>query len=203
MKKLVMICLTLMLTLSLVPMTALAHDTGEHADLTAEEHREVLRTEAASRKEVAEKKREAAQEVKRERLAEVKLKICEKRQTQVNALMDRIVTRSTKHYDHITTASERAQAFYVKQGNVLANYDELVATVASTKSAALTAITELDDKAVFNCTSEAPKADIQDFRDRRAHKIEALSEYRDAVKVLIKAIKSVQPTETETSEANE
>lgn len=202
MKKFAMTCLALMLTLSLVPMTALAHNTDEHADLTAQEHREALRSEAASRKEEAAKKREAATEVKRERLADVKLKVCEKRQTQVNKIMDRVVTRSTMHFERITTASERAQAFYLKQGNVLSNYDELVATAASTKTAAQTAITELEDKATFSCTSDAPKADIQDFMSHRTHKIEAMSAYRDAVKALIKGIKSVQPAEAETSEAN-
>ena len=137
--------------------------------------------------------------MKRERLGVDKLKICEKRQAQVNAIMDRVVTRSKSNFERITMASEKAQAFYIKQGNVLANYDALVATVASTKTAAQAAIDTLSSTADFTCTSDAPKSDIQEFKTHRVHKIEALSAYRDAVKALIKGIKSVQPAETETS----
>jgi hypothetical protein len=140
-------------------------------------------------------------EVKRERLSTDKLKTCEERQTQVNEIMARILTRTKANFTRITTAAERAEAFYTQQGNVLSNYDALLATVTSTKAAAQAAIDTLSSTSTFSCTSDAPKADIQDFRTHRESKVTAMTAYRDAVKALIKGIKSVQPTDTTTTQA--
>ena len=197
MKRISIITIALVLTLSLTPFAASARN-GEHDTMTSEDHTTTLKTTDDTKKTVS-KETETGTEVKRERLAVDKLKICEKRQAQVNAIMDRVVTRSKSNFERITMASEKAQAFYIKQGNVLANYDALVATVASTKTTAQAAIDALSSTADFTCTSDAPKSDIQEFKTHRVHKIEALSAYRDAVKALIKGIKSVQPAETETS----
>ena len=135
--------------------------------------------------------------VKHERLGTDKLKICEMKQMQVNETMGRVVARSKSAYERITSAAERAEAFYTKQDNVLSTYDTLLAKVTSTKAAALTAVNALSTKSSFSCDSSAPKADIQDFKTDRKNKVTALGAYRDAVKALIAGIKSVQPQTTE------
>lgn len=214
MKRISIITIALVLALSLVPFSAFAHNGVDHDAMTPEEHATSLKkTDDVKKSGSKEKETEAEKEnateteksteVKRERLGVDKLKICQKRQAQVNDIMARVVTRSKASFERITVASERAQAFYVKQGNVLSNYDALVATVTSTKAAAQTAINALSTTSTFTCTSDAPKADIQEFKTHRVQKIDALSAYRDAVKALIKGIKSVQPVETTTSEVKQ
>lgn len=208
MKRLIIIVSILVLGVILVPLGVSAKHGDTQETTTSETTTNTTESEAPHAEATRVSGKQASEdststEVKRERLGVDKLKICEKRQTQVNTIMDRVVARSKTHFERITTASERAQVFYVKQGNVLANYGALVATASSTKIAAQAAIDALSSTADFTCTSDAPKSDIQEFKTHRVHKIEALSAYRDAVKALIKGIKSVQPVETTTSEAKQ
>lgn len=143
--------------------------------------------------------REERQEVKKERLSTTKLKVCQLRESNVNTVMDRIVERSQKHVDRITEAATKAKAFYVAQGNVLANYDELVTTAETKRVAAQAAVDALSTGATFSCESDGPKAEIQTFRNQRLSKIEAVTAYRSAVKELITGIKSVQPSDDQAS----
>ncbi len=143
--------------------------------------------------------REERQEVKKERLSTTKLKVCQLRESNVNSVMDRIVERSQKHVDRITEAATKAKAFYVAKGNVLTNYDELVATVETKRVAAQAAVDTLSTGATFSCESDGPKAEIQAFRNQRLSKIEAVTAYRSAVKELITGIKSVQPSDDQAS----
>lgn len=152
------------------------------------------REDSATKLETAKNNREERKELARERLDAVKLKVCQKREAQVNTIMDRVVVRSQGHIDRITAISDRTKAFYEKQGNTLDNYATLVASVETSRLAAKTAVDALSTDANFSCESDGPKAYIQGFRNQRLTKIAAVGAYRDAVKALVKAVKSVQGT---------
>lgn len=207
--------------LAATPLTALARDgerSGEGGgtrsseqrsgetrtdDTTAETEVETQESpesesESTSTDSGSEVKREDRKEVARERLDDAKKKACTQREANINAAMDRIVERSQKHVDRISAVSEKAKQFYIAQGNVLSTYDELVAVVEQKKIAAQAAVDALSEGAVFSCDSDGPRSDLQDFRNGRLNKIEAVGAYRTAVKELIAGIKSVQPDDTST-----
>lgn len=148
--------------------------------------------------------REERREVAREKLDAAKKKVCEARQNRINTTMQNVVNRSDRHLDYITKVAVRTQSFYPKSGVTLANYDELVATINEKKAAAEAAIVTVQSKASFSCDSEGPKADIQDFRNHRLGKVEAMREYRTAVRALIDAIKAeLEPAAGEEDTTNE
>jgi hypothetical protein len=143
--------------------------------------------------------REERRQIAKEKLSAVKLKVCQQHETQVNNTMDRVVTRSQRHIDRITAVADKAKAFYIKQGNVLGTYDTLVANVETARVAAQAATDALTTTATFSCDSDGPKSEIQDFRNQRLNKIDAVGAYRTAVKALIAGIKSVQPDTSATT----
>lgn len=159
---------------------------------------EITDTEVAPRSAV----REERKEVSRERLADLKLKVCQNREQQINTIFDRIITRSTSHLERITTIADKTKVFYVKQGNVLNTYDSLVASVDAAYIKAKQAMDTLAAQPKFSCDTDGPKSDIQNFRNQRVGKTESMGAYRQAVKDLIAAVKSVQPAEPVTSTEN-
>lgn len=146
--------------------------------------------------------REERKEVAREKLRDTKLRVCTERQDKVNKIMDRVVDRSQAQVERITKVADRAKAFYVKQGNVLENYDVLVADLDAKRLVAEAAVATLEQKPTFSCDSEGPKSDIADFNSDRLKKKVAIDEYRKSVKALIVGIKSVQPEKTAEGGAN-
>jgi hypothetical protein len=160
-------------------------------DRTAAEITRKAKIEAATA--AAKERREAAGE----KLTAKKLKACENRQANINERTTRISDRGTKHLALFTSIAERAKAFYVKKGNVLANYDTLVADVEAKKVAAQTTVdTIATSKATFTCEGNDPKLAVDDFKAKLTLRNNALKEYRTAVKNLIVGIKSVNSTTT-------
>jgi hypothetical protein len=147
--------------------------------------------------------REQRREVAREKLDDKKKEICNKREAQINTVMDRVTNRSQEHINRITAVADKTKSFYIAQGNVLDTYDSLVAAVDAARVTAQAAVDSLVTTATFSCESDGPKSDIQTFRNERLGKIEAVKAYRTAVKALIAGVKSVQPEPTVTSEVQQ
>lgn len=145
---------------------------------------------------------EDRREVAKEKLKDAKLRVCKDRQENVNKIMGRVVDRSLAQVERITKVADKAKVFYVKQGNVLENYNALVADVDAKKLFAESAVATLEKKPTFSCDSEGPKSDIADFNSDRLKKTVAIDDYRKSVKALIVGIKSVQPEKTTEGEAN-
>ncbi len=145
---------------------------------------------------------ETRREVAREKLDSRKKALCESREGTVNKAITNVGERSQNHFDRITKIYDLSLTFYTEKGLSIGNYDELVASVISTKAIAETALTELKSTPQLSCDSDGPKADLQEFRNRRLDKVEAFSAYRDAVKAFVKAVKAAAEA-TETSETQE
>lgn len=167
------------------------NDTTEDTSTKTDDRRTETRS---SQKDAIKAAREEHKELAREKLDAVKQKVCETREAQVNKIMDGVVSRSQGHVDRITEIATRTKAFYDKQGNTVDTYFALVASVETARQAAQAAVDALSTNADFTCASDGPKSDIQGFRNQRLTKIAAIGTYRNEVKKLIVAVKSVQPT---------
>lgn len=133
---------------------------------------------------------EARRELAREKLDDKKKAVCETRQSAVNKAMGDVVDRSKNHFDRITAIYDMTVKFYTDKELSISPYDTLIATVETTKVAALAANQQLSETPTFTCESDGPKADVQAFRNKRLDKVEAFGAYRDAVKALVKAVKA-------------
>lgn len=188
----------IVIALLVVPVL-IAPQTSAH-ELSEKEQKalDVERKAAEQRQKVVDAEHQKKAQIK-QRLDSLSLKICEKRQGAIKKSMTNVVDARQKQIDHIAEISSRVQAFYTKQGHVLANYDTLVAAVADKKAAAQAALDATKSDAPFSCDSDGPKAQLQAFRNKRTTMIDAIKAYRQAVKDLIRGVKSVQPDKEATS----
>jgi hypothetical protein len=131
------------------------------------------------------------------KLADAKLKVCQTREKNITTIMADLSDRGTKRIDVITKIAERTEAFYVKSGKTLANYDALVANVNAKHVAATAAVAAVKDTSVtFKCDGTDPKGAAGSFKSSLKTEDQALKEYKTAVKDLIAGVKSIQGTTT-------
>lgn len=132
-----------------------------------------------------------------------KLKLCERREKVIATSMARLSDRSQKQFELFTTIATRTEDFYARKGKVLANYDALVAEVNAKKAAVQTIIdNEASNNATFSCSGDNPREIIRAFNDQLRAKIQALKEYKVAIKNLIVGVKSVQGITSSTENKN-
>lgn len=193
----------------LVPTVVSAHE-GEHDESTSDDHSgemttqqstpdqkrtEELRKKIEQRLQERKSERESKTEDKKaelkQRLSDAKKKICEKHEAQINKVISVINTRRQNAFDRITKVSDAVQKFVSEKNVTVANYDELVATVAAAKASAESAMNEQESVPEISCDGEHPKADLSSFKEKRLGSIDAMKEYRDSVKALVKAVREV------------
>lgn len=137
------------------------------------------------------------------RLTAVKLKVCENRQNGIKNTMSRIADRGQKQLNLFSTIATKTETFYANKGKTLSTYDSLVAAVNDKKAVAQTTVdTVKADSANFNCDNTDPQGSIATFKTALKSEIQALKDYKTAVKNLIVGVKSVQSTEAPTTETN-
>jgi hypothetical protein len=138
------------------------------------------------------------------RLADAKLKSCQNRETAITNIMTRIGDRGQKQIDLFTTITERVGVFYIDKGNTLPAYDSLIAAVTDAKAIAQTAVdTSEATTTTFSCDGENPKGVAETFKTNLKIQINALNDYKAAVKNLIVGVRSVQSTPTDNSTTRE
>lgn len=162
----------------------------KQAEEIAKQKRAAAEAEAKRLREQAKQLTAERQATAEKRLDDAKRKVCDKREKQINNIMNVMDTRRQNAFDRITKISEAAQAFYVKKNLTAEDYSELVATVNTTKAAATAAIAEQKAVPTFSCGSEKPKTELQTFKDKRSLSISAIKSYREAVKELVKAVRT-------------
>lgn len=200
------------IALLLIPTVASAHEGHEHdTDKTTSDRDssskiatssqapdakrvQELRTKIDARLQEMKQERSSAVEDKkaevRQRLSDAKKKVCEKHQTRINNLMTGMNTRRQNAFDRISQVSEAVQSYYANNELSVANYDELLATVTAAKAAAEAGLTAQQSAPKLDCAGEQPKADLSDFKTKRADSIDAMKEYRTAVKALVQAVRA-------------
>jgi uncharacterized protein YmfQ (DUF2313 family) len=157
-------------------------------------------TEAQQRQETAQATAAEKQAAAQTRLTDTKLKVCQLREKTVGNIMARMSDRGAKQLDVFSKIADRTEAFYVKAGKVLSNYDVLVADVVATKADAQTAVDAVKNTSTtFKCDGTNPKGVASSFKASLEAQNKALKAYKTAVKNLIVGVKSVQGTTTEST----
>jgi hypothetical protein len=129
------------------------------------------------------------------KLADAKLKACQRRQATINNIMSRIADRGQKQLDLFSSIADKTETFYTDKGKTLSNYDALVADVAAKKTAAQAVVDTIkSDSVTFKCDGTDPKGAAASFKDALKSEITALKNYKTSVKNLIVGVKSVQST---------
>lgn len=165
---------------------------AQEAQESAEERKETAQTTATENKDAAQT-----------RLADAKLKACQKREKAINNIMSRLSDRGTKQLDLFTKIAERTETFYTEKGKTLSNYEALVAEVNAKKAEATTAVAGLKETSVtFACDGTDPKGVASTFKASLKAQNDALKAYKTAVKNLVVGVKSVQGT-TSSSEGGQ
>lgn len=118
--------------------------------------------------------------------------LCTKNLQRVSAVLDEVSAKRQQSFDQITHISDAAQQFYNAHHLNAANYDTVLETVSSARTAAANALTQLKHTPKFSCDSTTPRSDFMTLRAHRDTSIEALKVYRDAVSTLIITIKQTQ-----------
>lgn len=176
--------------------TTTSSESSEHETMTAKERLE-------AQKERVEAHKQTAKDNRQEKLDAAKQRICEVRKKQIQNIMTRTTRRAENHIEVFTSISGRVQAFYVRKGKTLANYDQLVAAVNAAKTDAETEVAALKSLDTFSCTSDNPKGDAEAFKSAVKSVNEKLKAYRTAVKNLIVGVKSVQGTTSSQKEGEQ
>jgi hypothetical protein len=174
--------------------TGQAHAMGQSTTTTDTTTNSTTTTDTTSSKaDTAKAKHEA-------RLTAVKLRVCENRQKTITNIMSRIADRGQKQLDLFTTIATRTETFYLGKGKTLSNYDALVTAANDKKAAAQTTVDTIKaDSTTFSCDGTDPKGAVSSFKTALKSEIQALKDYKTAVKDLIVGVKSVQSTTANTT----
>lgn len=168
-----------------------AEDKVTEVRENAQERSEDFKRRADDAKQKVDDKRQSA----KARLEGKKLKACQKREKNITSIMARMSDRGQKQLDVFTKIAERTENFYVKKGNVLSNYEALVADVNAKKEAATAAVANVKNASInFACNGDNPKAVTSTFKSLAQSQRDALKAYKTSVKNLIVGVKSVQST---------
>jgi hypothetical protein len=173
-------------TLVASPVAVLAHNGVDHSN------GDTSHGENGDRSGNDDKNEDGTQQNRGARLDAAKLRVCQNREKNIKGIMTRSVDRVTKQVTLFDKIAERTKAFYVDKGNVLTNYDELVAAADAAKAEATASLDDVKDSTTFTCSGEDPKGAAGTFKTEMKELIADLKAYRTAVKNLIVGVKSVQ-----------
>jgi len=186
-----LVAATLLITL-LPPTFAFAEDSNS-PDI--ESNRRQIKTNLEERSK--ERKLLAASKAAeiKDKLDAVKLKVCETRQNIIKRRSQSLANRANTQFNVFDSIATKVENFYttkvLPKGVVVANYDQLVADIATQKTDAMNAIdTAKTDATNFDCSGDNPKAQLTNFNSDMKLAIAALKDYRTAIRNLIVAVKS-------------
>lgn len=130
-----------------------------------------------------------------------KLQVCQVKERNIKNRLDSLTKLVTNQEEKFSSIATRVENHYttklVPDGKTIANYDELVADIATKKAAVDSALTTAKtDASNFSCTGDDPKGLLTTFRkDMQAVK-SALHDYRKAVRNLIVGIRGEKVSST-------
>ncbi len=126
------------------------------------------------------------------RLADTKLKVCQRREKQIDNIMARIADRGQRQVNLFSSIATKVEDFATKNNKKPSNYDALVAAVnAAQANAQQTVDTVKNTSVTFKCDGSDPQGAAASFKTALKNEIAALKEYKTAVKNLIVGVKSV------------
>jgi hypothetical protein len=160
------------------PTAAIAHE-GEHDSTNAHDTTE---------RQTTAKQRFAG------RLDEARKKVCVSRSTAIKKVMTNGAEAGQRHMNFFGKSVERIQQFYESKKLTIANYDQLLASISAKKDAVQSALTALRAVPAFDCSSDNPVGNVDDYKAKLAAVRNALKEYRSAIHALLVAVKNAAQT---------
>lgn len=124
------------------------------------------------------------------RLADARLRACQNRQSAINNILSRLVTRGTNQLDLFNTIAQRVETFKTTKNVTVSNYDQLVATLQADQTKATSDLAAMKSNGTLDCTSSDPKGMVSAFQTDLKQEISDLKAYRTDVKNLIVAVKT-------------
>lgn len=206
-----LLLLVLLLVAANVPQVAMAHDGQDdettnqeaenEADDTTKDLLEQRREAAKKRLEEAKSKLEDEKEGVKERFKNA----CEARKTNFANRLENMAERTQKHIEVLDKITERVKAFKESKALTVANYDALLTEVEAKKLVAHNLQEAIKEKAStdFNCELGTAKETVSAFGDILHQQINALKDYKTAVKNLIVAVKTAAEATETTGGSNE
>ena len=129
------------------------------------------------------------------RLTEVKLKVCEKKESSISKRSEKLVAKSDNIQTRFNRIIEKVDAYYVDvltpKGVEVENYSDLLANIEDHRRATATAVGVAESTAEnYSCEGENPKEQIGQFRTDMKGVISALKGYKKSVVNLIVAVRT-------------
>lgn len=131
----------------------------------------------------------------RDRLSEVKLKVCEKKEATIQKRATKLVTRAENIQNNFDRIVQRVDDYYVdkvvpKVGEI-ENYDQMLDKIFENRAAVASTLGLAESSANnFNCEGKDPKGQLKLFRSDMQVVIVALKEYKKAVIDYLVAVKT-------------
>lgn len=120
------------------------------------------------------------------RLSEVKLAVCEKKQAAIQRRSSKLVARADIIQNRFDRIAQRVDAFYVDKlvpaGLDIENYDQILNNLENKRRDVAAAVGVAEDTANnFNCEGVEPKEQLKQFRTDMQGVIRALQAYKKAI----------------------
>ncbi len=123
-------------------------------------------------------------------LEAAQLRACQNREAAITRIQERIARRAARHLEVFGSIADRVEAFYVRKGYSVADYNQLVGEVNAKKAAVQTQLEALKLRVSFSCSDNDPHGMTRAFQEQRSDTIAALKNLQTAVRNLTIAVKS-------------
>lgn len=187
------------------PETSTNRSKVRSLEHSAEEAREAAKQKIESNKEKA---KSAVEELKAKasgKSAEARQKACDARKSSMETIMNNAGRFATKYKERFDTVFERAMSFKEENVLVVADYDSLVEaanTAGESVDAAVAALTDME--VTIDCTDpDSVATSLSTYKQGVVEARTALKSYRDAIKDVLKAVKTAAESEQSTDDTNE
>lgn len=129
------------------------------------------------------------------RLTQVKLKVCDKKESSIKKRSEKLVAKADKIQTRFDRIIERVDNYYVDvlvpKDVEVENYSDLLANIEDNRRATATALGVAESTAEnFTCEGKNPKEQIGQFRTDMKGVISALKGYKKSVVNLIVAVRT-------------
>ncbi len=141
----------------------------------------------------------AVKQARKDALPDFKVRACEARQAAIKKRSEQIIKRATNQVDLFTKIAQIVEQYYneklVPVGKTVANYDALVADIASKEAEIAPLIAKAQTSAAnFSCDKDRPADQVKQFNADMKAVIAALGDFKKSVRNLIVAVKGAVGT---------
>lgn len=132
------------------------------------------------------------------KLDDSKKQICEQNENRIQNMFTNMNQLGEGQLNLFSNVAEKVQKFYADNKLDVENYDQLLEEIDSTKEAAQLAIqATVRTSSQFGCDQDDPKGTANQYKVQVKTQVQALKDYRTAVKNLISAVQTAAQTSSQ------